>query len=192
VSGDSDEVLAIALREGGAGVGQALFHAYGVYVRKILMRVVGPDPEIGDLTQDVFVVALESLPKLRHPRALRSWLFKIAVFRAHRHIRHRKQWRILSFFAPDELPPASTEPHDFHASESLRAVYRVLNKMSAEEQIVFALRILEDMDLSEVAAACGVSLATTKRRLTRAETRFAELARSEPSLADWMEGGDER
>jgi RNA polymerase sigma-70 factor (ECF subfamily) len=188
LSADSDEALVAALRKGGLGVGQALFDAYGVYVRRVLMRMIGPDPDVGDLTQDVFVVAVESLAKLRHPRALRSWLFKIAVFRAHRHIRDRKQWRILHFFAPDDMPPASAAEHDFEASESLRAVYRVLGKMSADEQIVFALRVLEGMDLNDVAAACGVSLATTKRRLARAETRFVELARREPPLTDWMGG----
>jgi RNA polymerase sigma-70 factor (ECF subfamily) len=188
---DSDATLLAALLEDRARLGQALFDAYGLYVRKILWRILGPNPEIGDLTQDVFVVALESLRSLREPRALRSWLFKITLFRAHRYIRYRKQWRILSFFAPDECPVSNAAPHDFEASESLRAVYRVLAKMSADEQIVFALRVLEEMDLSEVADACGVSLATTKRRLARAEVRFTELARLEPSLAEWLEAHDE-
>jgi hypothetical protein len=37
-----------------------------------------------------------------------------------------------------------------------------------------------------VAAACRVSLATTKRRLVRAEAQFTELAQREPSLAEWI------
>ena len=50
---------------------------------------------------------------------------------------------------------------------------------------LFQRTFQEGMDLVEVAAACRVSLATIKRRLTRAEARFVELARQEPSLTEW-------
>jgi RNA polymerase sigma-70 factor (ECF subfamily) len=185
---DSDEALVLALRTGRPGAGQALFASYAGYVRKILTRVLGPDPDIGDLTQDVFLIALESLAKLEEPRALRGWLAQIAVFRARRRIRDRKQWSILRFFGPAELPPGRAAHHDFEASEALRAAYRVLAALGADEQIAFTLRFVEGMELSEIAAACRVSLATVKRRLARAQARFLELARSEPPLADWTGG----
>ncbi len=185
---DSDEALVAALRSGQPGAGQALLDAYGGYVRKILIRVLGPDPDIGDLTQDVFVVALESLAKLENPRAARGWLAQIAVFKARRRIRDRKQWSILRFFGPEELPSGRARQHDFEASEALRAAYRVLSTLDADEQIAFTLRFVEGMDLAEVAATCRVSLATVKRRLSRAAARFLEQARREPSLAEWVGG----
>jgi RNA polymerase sigma-70 factor, ECF subfamily len=181
----SDEELVASLREGTSPAGQALFDAYGGYIRKVLMRTIGPDPELSDLVQDVFLMALESLSKLQDPRALRGWLAQIAVFRARRCLRRRKQWRILKFFAPEEMPPGRAVQPDLEASEALRATYRLLASLSVDEQIAFTLRFVEGMDLGEVAATCGVSLATTKRRLSRAETRFVELARREPSLAEW-------
>ena len=183
---DSDEALVAALRSGRPEAGQALVESYGAYVRKILIRVLGPDPEIGDLTQDVFLMALASLSKLSNPRALRGWLAQIAVFHARHHIRYRKQWSILRFFAPADLPCAPAAEHDYVASEALRAAYRVLDKLTADERIAFALRFVEGMEVIEVAAACRISLATTKRRLARAEARFVELARLEPSLSEWM------
>jgi RNA polymerase sigma-70 factor (ECF subfamily) len=184
----SDEEIVASLRGGDGWAGQALFDAYGEYVRKVLTRVLGPDPELGDLVQDVFVLALESLHKLENPRALRGWLAQIAVFRARRCLRGRKQWRILSFFAPEEMPPGRATQPDFEVSEALRAAYRVLSSLQVDERIAFALRFVEGMDLAEVAAASGVSLATTKRRLARAEARFALLADGEPSLAEWLGG----
>jgi RNA polymerase sigma-70 factor (ECF subfamily) len=186
---DSDEALVAALRAGRPEAGQALYESYGAYVRKILTRVLGPDAEIGDMTQDVFLLALESLSKLENPRALRGWLAQIAVFHARHRIRDRKQWSILRFFAPADLPPAPATEHDHEGSEALRAAYRVLAKLAADERIAFALRFVEGMELLEVAAACRVSLATTKRRLAKAEARFVELARLEPSLAEWTGGG---
>ena len=186
--GDSDAALVAALREGGAGAGHALFSAYGGYVRRVLMRVLGPDPEIGDLTQDVFVAALESIHKLERPGALRGWLAQIAVFHARHCLRARKQWSILRFFSPEDMPPGRAREVDFEASEALRATYKLLAKLPVDERIVFTLRFVEGMGVSDVAAVCRVSLATTKRRLARAESRFAELARDEPSLSEWIGG----
>jgi RNA polymerase sigma-70 factor (ECF subfamily) len=182
---DSDEALVASLRAGEPGAGKALFEAYGAYVRKVLMRVLGPDSELGDLTQDVFVIALESLHKLEKARALRGWLAQIAVFQARHCLRRRKQWRILRFFGPEEMPQGRAREPDFEASEALRAAYQCLSSLTADEQIAFTLRFVEGMELAEVAETCGVSLATTKRRLARAEARFEELARGEPALAEW-------
>jgi RNA polymerase sigma-70 factor, ECF subfamily len=42
------------------------------------------------------------------------------------------------------------------------------------------------MELTEVAASCGVSLATIKRRLSRAQQSFTSGARREPALAEWL------
>jgi predicted RNA polymerase sigma factor len=48
--------------------------------------------------------------------------------------------------------------------------------------MAFSLRFIAEMDLTEVAAACGVSLATIKRRLSRADAKFRAGARTEPEL----------
>ena len=152
------------------------------------MRVIGPDPDLDDLVQDVFVAALESVTKLENPRALRGWIAQIAVFQARRCLRRRKQWSILKFFSPDELPPGRAPQVDFEASEALRAAYTQLASLPVDDRIAFTLRFVEGMELTEIAATCNVSLATTKRRIARAEARFAELAQREPSLLEWMGG----
>jgi RNA polymerase sigma-70 factor (ECF subfamily) len=47
------------------------------------------------------------------------------------------------------------------------------------------------MELSEVAEACQVSLATVKRRLARARSRFARLAGRDPYLKTYLSGEGE-
>ncbi len=94
----------------------------------------------------------------------------------------------MRFVAPEELPERGVEPHDALATETLRATYRVLERMGSDERIAFALRFIDGMELTEVAQASRVSLATVKRRLNRAHTQFQELAKSEPALAEWLGG----
>ena len=178
--------LVRSLQAGEARAGAVLFDRYAVHIRRVLVRVLGPDPDIADILQDVFVSALASIRKLSEPSALKAWLTRTAIFMARGRIRRRTRWRFLRFVPHDELPelPAiQAKPED---REALAGVYRTLAKLPANHRIAFALRVLDGMELAEVAEVCGVSLATIKRRLSLAQRRFVELARREPSLRDWV------
>jgi RNA polymerase sigma-70 factor (ECF subfamily) len=185
---ESDEALVAALRENRPDAAATLFDRYAVHVRRVLARVLGPDSDQLDLVQDVFVTALESISKLDEPRALRAWLTQIAIFSARTRIRRRTRWRFLRFMPSEELPELALDAVDYDGTEALRAVYRTLAKLSADERIAFALRFIDGMELTDVAAACQVSLATVKRRLARAQAAFREAARPEPALAEWLRG----
>lgn len=184
---ESDELLVLSLRARHPDAGTQLFDRYAPHVRRVLVRVMGPDSEILDLVHDVFVTALESVHRLVDPKALRAWLTQIAVFTARARIRRRVRGRILRFLPFSELPEPELPPADFEASEAMQAVYRVLDGLDTDQRIAFALRFVAGMELTEVAGSCGVSLATIKRRLSRAQLSFASAARREPSLREWLE-----
>jgi RNA polymerase sigma-70 factor, ECF subfamily len=183
---ESDELLVLSLRARHPDAGTQLFDRYAPHVRRVLVRVMGPDSEILDLVHDVFVTALESVHRLVDPKALRAWLTQIAVFTARARIRRRVRGRVLRLLPFSELPEPEMPPADFEASESMRAVYRVLGLLEADQRIAFALRFVAGMELTEVAASCGVSLATIKRRLARAQNMFVVAAHREPALAEWL------
>ena len=58
-----------------------------------------------------------------------------------------------------------------------------------DERMAFSLRFISEMQLTEVAAACRVSLATVKRRLARAESRFVDAAKDHPALRERLQNG---
>ncbi|HEY6079779.1 MAG TPA: sigma-70 family RNA polymerase sigma factor [Polyangiaceae bacterium] len=186
---ESDELLVLSLRAHHPDAGTLLFDRYAPHVRRVLVRVMGPDSEILDLVHDVFVTALESVERLIEPRALRAWLTQIAVFTARARIRRRVRGRVLRFLPFTELPEPELPPTDFEASQSMQAVYRVLDGLETDARIAFALRFVAGMELTEVAASCGVSLATIKRRLVRAQRSFALGAAGEPALAERLRPG---
>jgi RNA polymerase sigma-70 factor, ECF subfamily len=183
---ESDELLVLSLRARHPDAGTLLFDRYAPHVRRVLVRVMGPDTEILDLVHDVFVTALSSVHRLVDPKALRAWLTQIAVFTARAKIRRRVRGRFLRFLPFSELPEPELPPTDFEASQSMQAVYRVLGALETDQRIAFALRFIAGMELTEVAASSGVSLATIKRRLARAQASFALAARAEPALAEWL------
>jgi len=108
------------------------------------------------------------------------------VHKAKKLIRHRRRWKFMQSTPPDvmtELPAATPSPE---LSEALRATYRVLGRLPVNQRIAFALRHIDGMDLSAMAEACGVSLATIKRRLNSAHERFVKLAGEESALQVWV------
>lgn len=183
-----DRVLVDALRRGHLGAKAAFFDRFAGPVRRVITRVLGGGPDVDDLVQDTFVAALGSIDGLDDPRALRGWITKVAVFTARSEIRRRTRRRWLRFFAPEDVPEVPTSAIDPETTAAARATYAVLGRMPIDERVPFALRLLDGMELTEVAAAEGVSLATIKRRLARAEARFRALAAREPALRPWLGG----
>jgi RNA polymerase sigma-70 factor (ECF subfamily) len=186
---ETDAALVAALRANRTDAGKTLFKRYGRDVERVLFRVLGPDVELADLLHDVFVAALTSIDQVRDPSALRGWLTGIAVRKARKCIVKRRRWRIIQFFAPSDMPEGEARVTPTEVSEALRCTYELLERLPADERLAFALRHIDGMELTAVAAACGVSLATIKRRLSRAQQNFVRMASEHAVLAEWVERG---
>jgi RNA polymerase sigma-70 factor (ECF subfamily) len=179
-----------ALVRGDEGAAVAFFHEYVSLVERTIVRILGADADLADATQDVFVRALQSIHRLRDPQAMTEWLLQIAVCTAADWVRRRQRRRWLSFRDPAEMVNSPASTVDASDREALRATYAILDKLNVEERSAFALRVIDGMELREVALACGCSLATIKRRLTRAEARFEKLARLHPCLLPWISNSE--
>lgn len=184
-----DAALVTGLLAGRTSALSALYQRYAKHVQSILRRILGFDHELSDIEHDAFVRALSSLRQLRDPSALKPWLTSVAVFTARIWIQRRRRRRWLRFMPEEKLPEREAPVVAGEVREALHAVYAVLDELPADERIAFSMRFIEGMQIEEVAATCGVSLSTMKRRLIRAEQRFRKVAASYPVLIDWLEGG---
>lgn len=189
---NDDYALIAGIRRGDPAAATALFNQYRGLVQRTLVRILGFDSELADTVQETFIRALGSTRLLRDPQALPSWLIRISVCTASDLIRRRRRRRWLQFFAePQDLVDRKSElayeaEPDMEARQALRAAQAVLNSLPADERIAFSLRRLNGMELTEVAHACGCSLATIKRRLVRAEKRFLARAEKHQALEDYL------
>jgi RNA polymerase sigma-70 factor, ECF subfamily len=189
---DGDEAaLVTAMGNGRLDAGAAFYDRHVQSIHALVFRLMGPDGEIDDVVHDVFVRALESLPRLRDPAALRSWLFGIAVRAVGIRFQKRTRQRWLRFMAPDDVPEVATLPPSPELGEAMRDVYALLKGMNADERIALVLHRVEGLSLEDAAHAMGTSLATFRRRLARGEAKFFTRARSRPALDGWLsESGD--
>lgn len=186
-----DAALLEGLRAGEAWARAALFDRYAPHVERILRRILGHElhTDVADLMQDAFVQALGSIDRLRDAEALLAWMQTIAARTAYRSIRARRARRWLRFWEPAELPEVSVEGVDPAVREAHRRTYAALDRLPADERVVFALRYIDGMELERIGSVCEISLATVKRRLGRAEARFCRAAQRDDVLRPWLEEG---
>ena len=186
--GDEEELL-LALRERHPGAVAVFYDRHAAHVQRALRSALGPDADLPDLLQEVFLRALDGIAELEDLSRVRSWLATIAVFSARAQIRRRARRNWLGIFAPQRTSPTQAEPASVEALSALRQTYAVLDELPLNERMAFVLRFVNGMTLPEAAEACRVSLATFKRRLGRAERLFVERARTCPALLPWLEDG---
>lgn len=187
----SNQELVDGLCAGESWARNALFERYAALVERTLRRILGRElhVDLADLIHDCFVETLASLGRLREPDALPGWIRSIAVHIAHKSIRTRRARSWLLFWEPAVIPDVPAGDADPEVRDAYVRTYAVLDRLGADDRITFVLRHVEGLELEELAAACRVSLSTIKRRLARAEQRFAAIAKSDPVLREWLEGG---
>jgi RNA polymerase sigma-70 factor (ECF subfamily) len=186
---DDEEALVRDLRDGKRWAERALLDRYGGHVERVLTHILGAHTDLDDLAQEVFLRALQRVDDLHDPRALREWLAGFAANVAREAIRkkRRRWWQILR--PPEETPEIEAPTSSPEDRAALRAFYQVLDGLDADARIAFTLRHVEAMELTQVARACDVSLATIKRRIKAAEAEFCARGRAHEALASWFEEG---
>jgi RNA polymerase sigma-70 factor, ECF subfamily len=186
--GGTDEEIVLAVKEGNTAACTALYDRYYNHVQRIICRCIGPDSELPDLVNEVFFQAIRSIRTLQNPSSLRSWLTSITIFTSRKCLRNRKRRNWLSFFSPEEIARVSYAPQEESNEEKLASsVRKILDSMPSDEQVVFSLRYLEGMDLTEIAKSFNYSVRTAKRKLAASEIRFKKLAKAEPLIMKKME-----
>ena len=181
-----DPALVRALQADHPGAYEVLYRRYAEEVLSVLYRVLGSDTEMDELLNEVFIRAFRNVDAIHDPDKLRSWLTGIAVYVARGTIRKRRRGRWLQFFDPSVLPEVGKVEYMDDARRALSRTYALLEKLSPDDRIVFALRLFDGRELTEIAEIMDVSLATIKRRLRSAMRRFFAMAKNEPELEEWL------
>jgi RNA polymerase sigma-70 factor (ECF subfamily) len=191
---DTDEKLLHSLVSRRSGAWLAFYDSFAPYVLSVLRKLMGHDRDLDDLLQEVFARALENIEQVRDPSKLKFWLRSLAVFTAQSTLKRRRWLNWLPLGNREDSDDVDVAP--FPATTDalaermlLRRVQTILDHMSVNDRVPFCLRVLEGLELTEVAEACGVSLSTAKRRIAQAESDFHRRAANDPELRELMSDG---
>jgi RNA polymerase sigma-70 factor (ECF subfamily) len=188
--GSDAELLALAGR-GGPKAAAAVYDRFGRDINRLVGHLLGRDQEHDDVVHDCFVQLLKGMKKVKDPDALRSWMASVTVNTVRSHLRKRKVRR--TFWAsPEQARELEGRRVDHESRELLEKTYTALKKLPADERVAFVLRYVEQRPLAQVADLCGCSLATIKRRIAKADQRFARQAALDPVLSARLSASPKR
>jgi RNA polymerase sigma-70 factor (ECF subfamily) len=154
-------------------------------VFRMLRRTLGPDHDIDDLAQEVFLCVFEKVGGLREPKALKAFVISITSLTMRHELRRRWVRRWVKLSGNSDAAELETVKTDTDAREALVRFYKILDRVNPSDRAAFVLRFIEGLELTEVAAALKLSLATTKRRLARLWARVMLLVERDPVLAHY-------
>lgn len=155
---------------------ERLYLRHAGYAMNLAVRIQGNATDVEDIVHDAFMKAHERLADLRDRGAFRSWLGAIVVRLVRTRLR-RKRWMSalgLTPADPVDLDAISSDAAGPEVRAQLAQVYALLQLIPTEDRIAWTLRYVEHHRLEAVAELAGCSLATAKRRITRAQRFFQQ------------------
>jgi RNA polymerase sigma-70 factor (ECF subfamily) len=186
--GARERAIGAGLQRGDATAASALWDHFAPLVRGLLVRAMGPDHEVEDAMQEVFLRVFNKGHTLRTPDLLRSYVVAITIHLIRSQFRRRRVRRTfveLILRSQRDNAIAVVDPAPVLA---VRALYRALDRLPTEERLAFSLRFFEGSEIAEAAILLGTSPATFKRRLVRAKQRLWSLTGQDPVLAPYLTG----
>ncbi len=148
------------------------------YVAALAQRLLGWDPEVDDVVQDVFASVWQRRGQLRETERFRGWLARITVNTARTRLRRRmvRQTLLLNFgqTRPAEADESPVVGESLERQEAGRLVRDAVNRLPQRDKEVLVLHYLEHMPIDEVAGILGQRVNTVEVRLHRARKRLAE------------------
>ncbi len=165
--GDDEAALIAAAQRDPAAFG-VIYQRHAAQIYSYLLARTGED-EAADLTHQVFVRALDALPRYRHHGVpIAAWLFRIArnaVTDTHRRRKGTITWDRL----PEAMQPAADDDlaDGVIQRERVERLRQVLTDLTPEKQELLTLRFAGGLTVREIAGVLGRSDGAVKMELRR-------------------------
>ena len=149
-----------------------LFERYVTFVWRVVAALGVREADVGDVTQDVFVVAFARLESFEPERSsATSWLYGIATRVA---ANHRRKAHVRRETAGDPEPHAGSTTASAAEEQVLRReLADALFALHEHQRDVFVLFEIAELTMHEVAVTVGCPLKTAYKRLYAARRALA-------------------
>lgn len=178
---EMDEEVLRAVQADEPGAFDRFVERFGDRVYGFGMRMCGRPEDAEDVFQESLLTVYRRIRDLRHPGALRTWLFRIVSNHcrsAHRKTREKTLSEALDLDAllpqdgPMEVGPVLPDLADpeqgVYRREIADALEKAVSALPPDYRLVWMLRDVEGLDTRETAEALGIQEGNVKMRLHRA------------------------
>ncbi len=143
----------------------------------------GGGSETDDIVQNAVIDALAGLPSFRGAGSFSSWLNRVAVRAAWRHLKRRAFWSIIPFSDKLELFADTSHRSPDKRTEEHRLLDRVafhMKSVKLTNRLPLVLSIVHGYSTVEIADAMNCSVETAKKRLQRGRIELGNKLQKDP------------
>jgi RNA polymerase sigma-70 factor (ECF subfamily) len=175
-----DELLVLRCQCGEAAAFSELFRQWEQRLFYYVRRLVPQEADAWDTLQKTWLKVVRDIRRLRHPAALRVWLYRLARNTA---VSHFRLELALRGRLESEVNVGDTVcSEELSRLENAELVHHTLGRLPLSFREVLTLHFLEDMPLLEMSAVLGVPVGTVKSRLYYAKRAMRDLLLSEGKM----------
>lgn len=178
-AGRPDATDAALLRRARLGDEQAfrqIVDRYGRQMFRYALRLVGgSETDAGEVVQEAFISAWQSLATFRGDSGLRTWLFRLVHRRAVDLMRRRRPTPVDDAALVDLVAPTLDNAIQHVLDEELlHALQEALNELPWAQRAAWLLREIEELSYEEIGDALGLPVSSVRGLLHRGRRTLAE------------------
>lgn len=159
-----------------------LVQKYRKFVYLTVLHRINDSDEAKDVTQEVFIKALNSLHKFDFRSSFKTWLYRIAANESINMLRKKKIRQFFSISGNDDdenemqFKDDSPNPEqNYESNELYNQIMAAINKLPKKQREVFLLKYFEQLTYEEISQMMGVSVGALKANYFYAVRKLAEL-----------------
>jgi RNA polymerase sigma-70 factor (ECF subfamily) len=188
-----DVMGASAVDRAKAGDVSAFRELYATHHRQVARQLtfLVPRADLEDVVQDVFIEVFRSIKRFEGKSAFTTWLYRVTV---HVAMKSRRKHTRSRLDIVDDVPEQVDErprPEEVSLSAERQArVEALLEKLSPKKRAVLVMHDLQGVDAQTIAQALDTNILTVRTRLFYARRELEALAKTDPALAEFFQGGE--
>lgn len=185
---DADTLLVRQAQAGSRAAFDMLVLKYQRRIERLLSRSVRDAADVADLTQETFLAAYRALPAFRGESAFYTWLYRIAINAARRHLSQQPRLQPVQAWGDSDgtfdtalTPSDDATPETLLAGRQLaRELDEAVESLVEEQRRALLLREVDGLSYDEIGELMRCPPGTVRSRIYRA--REAVAARLRPLL----------
>ena len=181
---DDDLILVHATKSGCVSAFDQLVRKYDRKLLRIAQSVTHHREDAEDAVQEAFLKAFQKLDQFHESAKFSTWLIRIVLNEALMRLRKQRTAREESldrdFQTDSEVLPLdvadwSPNPQELYSAVEFREILiKCLDRLRPVLRIVFVLRDIEELSITETGEALGLTEVAVKSRLFRARLQLRE------------------
>ncbi|MFC1825622.1 RNA polymerase sigma factor [Thermodesulfobacteriota bacterium] len=174
----NEEILISDILAGDVDAYAILVKRYQKPIYNLVLRICRSESDAFDLTQETFIRAYEKLERFNPSRRFFPWLYTMGLNLARDHFRKTRSKMALE----EQLLEGHHNPHSKSAENNglpdildAAKVRISMEKLAFEYREAIIMRFHEEMSMSEIAQALGISVSGAKMRVHRGLLKLRKL-----------------